>query len=53
MSFMTYFYREIENDDFFTMYNLFAFETMVRFVFVVSLHLNNFAMGFMTTNKFA
>ena len=45
--------KKITNDDFFTMYDLFAFETMAKFVFGVSLHLNNFVKSFMTTNKLA
>ena len=53
MSFMTHFYTKVASSDFFTMYNLLAFETMARFVLGVSLHLSNFVKGFMTTNKFA
>ena len=53
MSLMTHLSTKIANNDFFTMHNLSAFETMTRFVSRVSLHLNNFVKGFMNTNKFA
>ena len=47
------FHRNRKCVDFFTMYNLFAFENMARFVFGVSLHLNNLVKGFMPTDKLA